>query len=165
MLFWFLYCHLQGCRYWGPSQTCKLELFLQFKGQKLKFQWIFKWVLNTPLKLWIDFTLINWFRFDWVIWEFSSSSLSTFIQLFRKLKKNQTIWFVIVSRIWKILTSFFKSLVTCKPRQNIWNKIENPVKLDSTRKVWYLVFSGLGIGKRGLGNQKFWWGNSDLFQC
>ena len=33
----------------------------------------------------------------------------------------------------------FRRLLNYKPKQNIWNKIENPVKLDSTRKVWYLL--------------------------
>ena len=84
--------------------------------------------------------MINWLWFDWVTWGFSSSFLSIFIQIFQKLIK-KTIWFLIVSRIWKILTSLFKSLLTHKVMQNIWNKIRNPVKLDRTRKVWYLLFS------------------------
>ena len=33
----------------------------------------------------------------------------------------------------------FRRLLNYKPKQNIWNKIENPVKFDSTRKVWYLL--------------------------
>ena len=51
---------------------------------------IFIWVLNTRLKLWADFTFINWIWFDWVTWRFSVSSMSTFIQIFQKLvlKKN-----------------------------------------------------------------------------
>ena len=57
---------------------------------------IFDWVLNTPLKLWTDFTLNTWLWFGWVTWGFSTSFMSTFIQIFqnsfwkkkKKKKKN-----------------------------------------------------------------------------
>ena len=51
---------------------------------------IFNWVLNTPLKLWTDFTVTTWLWFGWVICGFSTSLMSTFIQIFQKLilKKN-----------------------------------------------------------------------------
>ena len=56
---------------------------------------IFNWVPNTPLKLWTEFTLITWLWFGWVAWGFSTSFMSTFIQIFQNLywlKKIQTIW-------------------------------------------------------------------------
>ena len=42
-------------------------------------------VVSTPLKLWTDFTLINWLWFDWVTWRFSISSISTFVRIFQNL--------------------------------------------------------------------------------
>ena len=85
MLFWCLYCQLQGCSYWGPSQTCALEHFLEFKGQKLKYSINFQ----MGSKYTSDSTLIRWLWFDGVTWRFSGSSMSTFIQIFQKfiLKK------------------------------------------------------------------------------
>ena len=51
---------------------------------------ILKWVLITPVKVWIDFILITWLWLGWVTWGFSASFMSTFIQIFQKLilKKN-----------------------------------------------------------------------------
>ena len=61
--------------------------FLAIPWTKAK---IFNWVLNTPLKLWTDFTVTTWLWFGWVICGFSTSLMSTFIQIFQKLilKKN-----------------------------------------------------------------------------
>ena len=131
------------CRCWGPSQTCTLELFLHFKGKSQNFQSIFKRILITPLKLWTDFTLINWLWFDWVTWRFSSSSISTFIKIFQKIilkKKSQAIWLLRVSRIWKILRSLFKSLLNYKLRQNIWNKIEKSSQIGQHNKSLISTF-------------------------
>ena len=108
------------------------------------FNRIFKWVLSTPLSiLWTDFTLINWLKFDWVTWRFCSSSISTFIQIFQKLilkKKNQTIRLLRITRIWKILTSLFKSLLNYKLRQNMWNKIEKSSKIGQYNKSLISTF-------------------------
>ena len=79
--------------------------------------------------------------FGWVTWGFSSSPLTIFIQTFQKLvKKNETIWFPIVSRIWKILTSLLKSLLTYKLRQNIWNKVEKSSKIGQHKKILISTF-------------------------
>ena len=138
MLFWCLYCQLQGCRYWGPSQTCTLELFFRIQGTKAKFSINFQMGSKDTSETLNSITLINWLWFDWVTWRFSSSSMSTFIQIFQKLilkkKKNRTIWLLRVSRIWKILTSLFKSLLNYKLRQNIWNKIEKSSKTGQYKK-------------------------------
>ena len=55
-----------------------------FCNQDVKAK-IFNWVLNTPLKLWKDFTLINWLWLSWATWRFSISFMSTFIQVFPKI--------------------------------------------------------------------------------
>ena len=143
MLFWCLYCQLQRCRCWGPTQTCTLEIFLQFMGQKLKFSRNFQMGSKYTSETLNRFSLINWLWFDWVTWRFSSSSISTFIQIFLKLilkKKNQTIWLLRVSRIWKILTSLLKSLLNYKFRQNIWNKTEKSSQIEQYKKSLISTF-------------------------
>ena len=59
---------------------------------------------------------------------------------FGKKIKNQTIWFLRVSRIWKILTSLFKSLLNYKLRQNIWNKIEKSSRIGQYEKSLLSTF-------------------------
>ena len=71
--------------------------------------------------------------------------MSTFIQIFQKLilkkkKKNQTIWLPRVSRIWKIFTSLFKSLLNYKLRQNIWTKIEKSSQVGQYKKSLISTF-------------------------
>ena len=71
MLFWCLYQQLQRWGYWGPSWTFTNELFFAIQWTKAK---TYNWVLNTPLKLWADFTLTTWLWFGYLTWEFSASS-------------------------------------------------------------------------------------------
>ena len=59
-MFCCLYHQLQRSRYWGPNQTSTLELFLQFKGQKLIFSTgflIHLWNFEKILLWLIDFDL------------------------------------------------------------------------------------------------------------
>ena len=71
-------------------QTCSVVFIINFRGVSLEdlakhLRWnffciqgtkanIFNWFLNTTLKLWVDFALINWLWFDWVTWRFSITS-------------------------------------------------------------------------------------------
>ena len=74
--------------------------------------------------------------------------MSTFIQIFRKffLKKNQTIWCLRLSKIWKILTSSFNNLLNYKPKENIWNKIDKSSKTVQDKNsfdIYFFVFFNL----------------------
>ena len=97
--------------------------------------------LNTSLKLWKHFTLINRLSFDWITWQFFISFMSTFIQIFLQFILNkESNWCLRLSKIWKILTSLFNGLLNYKSRQNIWNKIEKSSKVGQNNKILISTF-------------------------
>ena len=97
--------------------------------------------LNTSLKLWKHFTLINRLSFGWITWQFFISFMSTFIQIFLQFILNkESNWCLRLSKIWKILTSLFNGLLNYKSRQNIWNKIEKSSKVGQNNKILISTF-------------------------
>ena len=97
--------------------------------------------LNTSLKLWKHFTLINRLSFGWITWQFFISFMSTFIQIFLQFILNkESNWCLRLSKIWKILTSLFNGLLNYKSRQNIWNKIEKSSKVWQNKKILISTF-------------------------
>ena len=97
--------------------------------------------LNTSLKLWKHFTLINRLSFGWITWQFFISFMSTFIQIFLQFILNkESNWCLRLSKIWKILTSLFNGLLNYKSRQNIWNKIEKSSKVGQNKKILISTF-------------------------
>ena len=97
--------------------------------------------LNTSLKLWKHFTLINRLSFGWITWQFFISFMSTFIQIFLQFILNkESNWCLRLSKIWKILTSLFNGLLNYKSRQNIWNKTEKSSKVGQNKKILISTF-------------------------
>ena len=111
-------------------QRRKAKIFNKFSNgfqiHLWKFEQILLWLIDFDLTgLLEDFLAVPWAHL------FKYSKVE---------KKFETIWFPIVSRIWKISTSLLKSLSTYKLRQNIWNKIEKSSKIGQHKKSLISTF-------------------------
>ena len=64
------------------------------------------------------------------------------IQIFQNfiLRKNQAIWCLRLSRIWKKLTILFNSFLNYKPKKNIWNKTKESSKTGQDKKSLISTF-------------------------
>ena len=90
MLFWCLYCQLQ-------VYLLRTQLNI-YDGAVFSIQWtkanIFNWVLNTPLKVWPNFTFITWLDLAGLLEKFLPVSWAHLFRYFKNSfwKKIQTIW-------------------------------------------------------------------------
>ena len=119
-------------------QKSTLELFLQFNRQKLKYStgflihfWKFEKVL-----LWLtDFDFAGLLEIFYQFHEHIIQIFQNFI-----LRKNQAIWCLRLSRIWKKLTILFNSFLNYKPKKNIWNKTKESSKTGQDKKSLISTF-------------------------